>query len=657
MKYTKFFYYGGLCVLAAFFLLPQAALAINVSPDELAVMEMFFDDSQLFETATRSPKPLNQVAENVIIITAEQIEAMEVHNLDEVLSRVAGIDMAFLGREIGSVNIMTIHESRDEGVLVLIDGVRRNSTSSGNAKLFHIPLQIINRVEVIKGPASSAWGSTLGGVINIITKDTGNKLRPEVNVAATYGEADTRDYNVDLAGRFHRLGYYLYAGRQETDGLKYDRFLENDRFYGKVSLEFSRDAVLTASFGHSAPGYKVGEFPDPWLEFYALAKDRSNFASANLALAISDTINMNIGLRYFSRDFVDYRRWLANGPNITGVAYGDLFWKQNWEEISTGANLHMTWTPNEQHSVAVGAELNRGILDRQTDYGAWAQANWWAPVVDVGMTARQEVSGLYVSDTIRLGRLTVIPGIRYDHHSIADDLVSPSIGATFQVNGHTLLRADIARGFIHPTLSYIDGNDTWAWGHNTNPDLAPIKVNSFQLGLESILPDSVHVRVNLFQHEMEDDWEWDPATVTYVNSISSSRKGYEIGARTMPLYDVSISANFTQTFLEGLSMGGSRIDKEESYVGNLTLVYDNNRLLRAELYGRYVYINGSEVAGLDSKHGNFTWDLLLSKKMTVSEVPVKVFAAVHNLTDAGQYWTKNYANPDRWFEAGVRFSF
>jgi vitamin B12 transporter len=75
---------------------------------------------------------------------------------------------------------------------------------------------IIDRIEVIKGPASSAWGSSLGGLINIITKAAGTTRTPSGALQVSYGEAGSLDAGAHLSGKTGPLGYFLFAGRQES---------------------------------------------------------------------------------------------------------------------------------------------------------------------------------------------------------------------------------------------------------------------------------------------------------------------------------------------------------------------------------------------------------------------------------------------------------
>ncbi|WP_457576695.1 TonB-dependent receptor, partial [Desulfomarina sp.] len=139
---------------------------------------MFFDDEMLVQTASRHPKPLTEVAENLSVVNAAAIEAMNAHTVYEVLARVPGLFVTYDGMDFGSDASLTIHGASSNDlhrILVLLDGVRLNLSSNGNAVLNGIPVSIIERLEIIKGPASSSWGSAMGGVINIITKEAWKK--------------------------------------------------------------------------------------------------------------------------------------------------------------------------------------------------------------------------------------------------------------------------------------------------------------------------------------------------------------------------------------------------------------------------------------------------------------------------------------------------
>jgi len=129
-------------------------------------------------SATRSLKSISRVAENVTVITVEDIELMNAHTLADVLYTVTGVQVGFDGGP-GTIAWALIQGSDFTHVTVLIDGISINNLSDNVADISSIPSQIIQKIEVIKGPASSAWGSSLGGVVNVITKSSARKTGQE----------------------------------------------------------------------------------------------------------------------------------------------------------------------------------------------------------------------------------------------------------------------------------------------------------------------------------------------------------------------------------------------------------------------------------------------------------------------------------------------
>ncbi|MBA4395604.1 MAG: TonB-dependent receptor, partial [Desulfobacca sp.] len=146
----------------------------------MEVLRLFYKEKDLVVSATRHPKPISQVAENITVVTAKEIEEMNAHTVAEVLNRIPGLFVVFsqgIG-SFGSTSLLQIQGSEERHVLVQVDGITWNFLNSGAAETNSIPVGIIERIEVIKGPASSAWGSALGGVVNIITKPAGTAARP-----------------------------------------------------------------------------------------------------------------------------------------------------------------------------------------------------------------------------------------------------------------------------------------------------------------------------------------------------------------------------------------------------------------------------------------------------------------------------------------------
>ena len=109
-------------------------------------------------TATKTEEEILEVPEHVTIVNAEQIQASGARNLGDVLEGHTGISITDYGPE-GSVQSVSVRGSTSSQVLVLIDGVRQNSASSGSADLSLIPIDNIERIEIVRGGSSalSCW--------------------------------------------------------------------------------------------------------------------------------------------------------------------------------------------------------------------------------------------------------------------------------------------------------------------------------------------------------------------------------------------------------------------------------------------------------------------------------------------------------------------
>jgi hypothetical protein len=168
--------------------------AASDNEKEMKILQMFYREEELVFTPTRHPKPISQVAENITVITAEEIERSNAHTLRCVLNNISGVQVNSRGGPATASTVL-IQGSDFSHALVLIDGVKLNNLSDNAADIAAIPVQYIERIEIIKGPASSSWGSSLGGVINIITKNAGNAAGIGGMLSGSFGEKNTGDYS------------------------------------------------------------------------------------------------------------------------------------------------------------------------------------------------------------------------------------------------------------------------------------------------------------------------------------------------------------------------------------------------------------------------------------------------------------------------------
>jgi vitamin B12 transporter len=660
-------------VLSVFILCCLPALVCAQSPDNQSAegahvtsgpttkeeLLLFWDEKDLYvQSPTRHEKPISQAAENITVVTAKEIEDMNAHTVAEVLNRVTGVFVDFLGQDFGSASLIHIQNPIYRGgperfALVLLDGVPWNTLASGHAETISIPVKIIERIEIIKGPASSSWGSSLGGIVNIITKEAGNSSTPSGTLSGSFGERDTQEYGADVSGKAGPVGYYLFAGKQESDGQRDNRYFRNESLYAKFRIPVSPDINVGFTAGYSNPRLRFSKQPSNDLTDFG--NFRTFFATASLDAAISRELDMQLSLFTLTQK-ADI---LANvlGTGIYGPA-GDLLLDQLYDERTTGGSARLVWKHDIQTAV-LGFDMSHGSLDQTIDSGPFFQSIG-SPAVS---TSHPDIDkwAVYANDTIIIGKLSVTPGIRYDHNTVTGSFTSPSLGITYKLAEKTLVRASAARGFTIPPLSWTSGGGLFL---DPNPSLRHEKVWSYQTGIESAVTDYLWAKATLFYHGLDNSIEKvlyaaGPPTFNdlFFNTGKVKRLGYEIDAETAPVYNFSLKAGFASVRMKSTSdIDQENEDTRNIYEYRLGIKYDDKDSLMAQLFGYYTWWDLDESAG--AKYNAFIWDLNLRKKIySTHGISTEAFFTAHNIFGTAYYTMAERKNPGRWIEAGVRIKF
>ena len=600
---------------------------------------MFWEEKDLFvQTATRNEKPISQVAENMTVITAKDIEDMNAHTVAEVLNRVTGFVVDFQGQDFGSLyGSFSIDGSADRHVLVLLDGMQWNWPSDNHALTGFIPVGIIDRIEIIKGPASSAWGSSLGGVVNIITKGAGDTKVPAGTLSASYGERDTQDYSAGISGKAGPVGYYLFAGHQATDGLRFNRDFNNDDLFAKLNIPVSKNVTLGFSAGYSDLDIKPVFSQD--LNYMAKVIGRAFFAMGSVDAALTQELSLKLSL------YTNKQKGVVDEGLIDPET---ILLDRIYDNKMTGGSAKLIWT-HGIHTAVIGTDVIRSSEDQNL----------------VVLPSRPKVDkwAVFANDSINIGKLSITPGIRYDQNNISGSFVSPSLGITYKVGEHSVARASVARGFSYPSLTDTKIGDGKYL--DPNPDLKLENVWSYQAGLESNITDYILAKATVFYHDMKNSMIREyyassgPAGCAgtdcndlMVNKGETKRKGFELEVETVPFYNVSFKGGVA--YVETDPLPDAVNTWKYSY--NLAVKYDDRKSFMAQLWGTYKWYISRPVS--TGKYNDFIWDINLQKKIYSTEkTKTELFLTAHNIFNSSQYDASNLKNPKRWAEAGLRFKF
>lgn len=168
-------------------------------------------------TATRTARTVDETLASVTVITREDIERTQAKSVAELLTSEPGLDAAVNGG-YGKTTSLYLRGTNSDHTLVLIDGVKINSATSGIASWQYLPVEQIERIEIVRGPRSSLYGAdAIGGVVQIFTRTPTERFR--AGAEAGYGTYGTSRVAADVAGANGATRFSLAGSHFNTDGI------------------------------------------------------------------------------------------------------------------------------------------------------------------------------------------------------------------------------------------------------------------------------------------------------------------------------------------------------------------------------------------------------------------------------------------------------
>lgn len=593
---------------------------------EDALQELGFVSDAVSETATaRYQRPPSKIAENVTVVTAEQIAHLNAHTLAEVLPLVSGFQLDAMRTPGLSTAGISINGLPAKHILLLLDGVIQNDPTNNWSDIGLIPANLIERVEVIKGAASAAWGPALGGVINVITKSAAPERQAGGALTSSYGERGTADLNGEASGALGRLGYYLYGGNLHSRGLLPGTRTNINSLFGKASYQLPTSGLASLSATIS-DAFRGMEENAP-LDYRDTVMDRSYSFKLNLQQPLSQQLNIKL-----------LSSWNKNVNNtIWGqMTYDPPFMNYHKQQQYSDSKAELTWQQGKD-SLTAGATYQHYTL----------RENFlWSGLIDPEKTRKLDAGGIYLNGSAEFGRFTILPGIRYDRTISGKDAVRYNLGATYQFAEKSVFRIYAADGFGLPSLD------------DTLNDLQ--KVWTLQSGIESGDIPYLWLKGTVFYNRAANVSRFDPVNSAFVGQVQI-RQGFEVELKTVPFHGLSTGLGYTYLNTYDHSDRDIHIDDSPTNSLKLTLNYDNRRAgTTATLFGNYVWWNQSSESQLDGPpyYKPVIWDLHINQKLLPkSELSPEIFFSGHNLFNGSQYNSSLYRNARRWLEGGVRFRF
>jgi vitamin B12 transporter len=458
---------------------PQLASAIAAS-----LASSFFsasvsaqdDLNETIVTATRTPLPLDAVGAPVIIITRSDIERSLASDVSELLQTHAGLEIARNGGP-GQTTSLFLRGTESNHTVVLIDGVRINPGTIGGAALQNISPESIERIEIVKGPRSSLYGTdAIGGVVQLFTRGA---AKDGVSTGATFGSDSTQQVFGDAAlSAGDKLRFGFGGSYAESDGMPVFVADETDRGYrnvtGRASAEFAAtDTITLRARGWRAAGrteYSSQTFGTP-----AFAAASQDFENSVYSFEGEYRVEGGLGVRANVSRALDDIEQLQAGFGPADFDYA----RTRRANVDVQVDLARIGT----HT------LSFGLL--RSDENTRAQS--FGTVFDEDTLVTQA----FVQDQFELGRVTSRLALGHvDHETFGNELTwNAEVGAAFASGTRITLSGGSA--FRAP-----DSTDRFGFGGN--PDLDPEVSRQVEISVRQKLGDRQQLSLSAFDNRIRD---------------------------------------------------------------------------------------------------------------------------------------------------------
>lgn len=535
-------------VLLFVFVMPGAASgeAKAPAPEKAVTLE------EVVVTATKMPEKRRDIPNAVVIVDKDDLQASGAGSLGELLANEPGIDWKSYGNYGGASQEIHLRGMRGKATQVFINGVNVNSPSLGVADVNKIPLENIERVEVVKGSGSLLYGSgAMGGTVSVMTKRP-KRDKMDLKVAAGYGSQNTYRLSAQqgmfVAGDF---GYYLTAGRRETDGFRANSHLRQTDASLKLVLD-KKDLIDISLYGdyidrqYGMPGVKppagTRDYSIGGLKFYnseaANLLDNSSDKDGRVILEVKGRplkwFGYNLKGYYTNMENYNYERYASNA---TGA--------ENWiTNKVTGTDGHVDIRPFEGASMLLGGEYKD--FDWKNDQFSLNAAG--SRTTFTSNKAHLYTRGFFAEAQYRPSAyFKALAGFRHENHSAFGSENLPLFGLVINPTAQTAVKINHGKHFLAPTPNDL----YWPVGPfvRGNTALKPEIGWHTDVTLEqSLLEDRLFVTMSYFRWNVDNKIQWEPDTQGVWNPINLAgykADGLEMGTRIGPFNGVTLSLSYT----------------------------------------------------------------------------------------------------------------
>lgn len=601
---------GEYTVTATYIGFAPSSSRVTIQPGETVEVEIGMQPTavnlrELVVTASKTETEVRDVPAAVSVVSGAEIEESGATNFTQAVKTIPGVSAGSFGENFNSVQLRGLPRfgSENEAVLILLDGIPQTDARN-SAQLLTLPIDNLDRVELVKGPNSALYGRTaIGGVVNIITQDP--PAEPSFRVRLQGGQWNFVRGNLTAAGPLSpgsRSGYLVSwtGGRHESfhDFNAYSR--RQSSLFGKfvTTPDIKTNLMVSVNYAINRGGTPAGD-PivggrllsdiDPSFSRYTnlnLPTAQYNEEHVRAATRVSRDLGSNVivtntfGYRHSLWNFIDDGDFLA--PPAPGSDTVVLFpFTRPREESSYYDDLRFEvnlGTERFQHRLLIGGTLDRNTGEVATQFpftdsvSGGVLVSYRNPVfpgpadfqfIDRGSRTYQGTFyGLYVQDEIALARrLRITVGGRYDYNKLnvltsagsdiegSSDKFSPKVGASFRVLDSEDTRDPQLSVYANYSRAFKPPHTSATITVTLDPALVPENITNYEAGLKgSVLQGRLAFEASAFDMLRDGITVLLPAGpgLDFIESSAGKQrfKGVEVGMVVRPIPTLALHSNY-----------------------------------------------------------------------------------------------------------------
>ena len=643
----------------------------SASPDQNAVVLQ-----ELVVTATRLEEAISSVPANVSLVTETDIVNSAATNVAELLRQETGVNVTDItgNRRNYTVDLRGFGETAALNTLVLVDGRRTNQADLSGVDWTQIPLDRVQRIEIIRGSRASAlYGdNAAGGVINIITKK-GKQV--EYGGEVQTGSFDTYKASAYASGTINTLSYAFSGSYFDTGGYR-DNSENQVKDFG-ADLGYTANDMLTFNFSagyHEDTAGLPGALKDSDFEAGASRTDSINpndyadyedyYVKADPEINFMTNSIVRMDVSYRERNFVSYSNFSG------GYFVGDT-------EINT-----LTINPQviiEEPLFGFTNSLNIGMDYINVTEDITNTSEYFGSLTTGVFDLEKENYGYFIHDELSLTpNLSISGGFRYDTadytFGMKNEVVDPdstdfdeslfTAGINYRLNSMSNFYISYSESYRYPVLDEIFN----FFSNNIDSSIAPQSSSDIEAGFRLALDSGIAVGFNLFYIETEDEIFYNPDFYMNMNMDGDTlRKGVEVTFEQQVGWGkYGVDYSFTEATIDGGLYDDAEIPNVPAHQAGFNLLVDYWKPFSVAINGKYVgeRVFISDWANTFGDHEDY---FVLNAKAKYAWKNATAFVSINNLfnTEYEEYGVLGgypierayYPSPETNFMVGVSMAY